>query len=673
VITPSERRAFGFVSATLGLVYLATLAPDVTLWDAGEFASAVESLGIPHPPGTPLFVLIARVWRLGLGFLPTALATNLLAAVSTAVAGGLAALLVARWTRDTTVAVAAGLAFGSMSTVWLNATETEVYSASLLMSTVMTAVGYRAGIERRESRARLGQSAPGLALGRYDLVLAYLFALTPPLHLSAMVAAPASICLATLGRDLRIDATRAIVLVGAAVLATGVGTGGLGVAMAGAAIILSCVLLRRDRSAWLRDAAMLGIVIAIGASVFAFLLLRSRIDPAINQGSPTTAAGVVEVIARRQYDVPGLWPRRAPWWLQVGNLFQYVDWQFALGLDQWIGASWLRTPVTVVFLALGIGGSIWHRRRSQRTWVALLVLVASATFGVVIYLNLKAGPSFGYGVLPADADREARERDYFFALGFAAVGLWVGMGSVAAMRSMSRQTRVPRLAALGPVLAAAPVLLNWRAVDRRREPAASLPNVFARATLAGAPPGAVLFVAGDNDTYPLWYEQVARNIRRDVSIVTVPLLAAGWYRAELSRRAGLYDLADTGRWLGTAREMAAIARHAERRGRSIAVGVALEPDLRSALGAGWTMRGLVYARRGVPVTDSAVSFDTPAIDSARALIRGLFGGPIDADGIEDPAGRYIASLLACLDLAKRVAGGSPADSAALLASRCNFR
>jgi hypothetical protein len=276
-------------------------------------------------------------------------------------------------------------------------------------------------------------------------------------------------------------------------------------------------------------------------------------------------------------------------------------------------------------------------------------------------------------VLPPNADREARERDYFFALGFAAFGLWVGMGCVAAMRSISRRTRLPRLAALGPVLAAAPVVLNWRAVDRRREPAASLPNVFARATLAGAPPGAVLFVAGDNDTYPLWYEQVARNIRRDVSIVTVPLLAAGWYRAELSRRAGLYELADTGRWQGTAREMAAIARHAERRGRSIAVGVALEADLRSALGTGWTMRGLVYARRAVLLTDTTVAFDTPAIDSSRALIRQLLGGPIDAERLEDPAGGYIASLLACPDLAKRLASGSAADSAALLASRCNLR
>jgi len=297
----------------------------------------------------------------------------------------------------------------------------------------------------------------------------------------------------------------------------------------------------------------------------------------------------------------------------------------------------------------------------------------SATFGVVLYLNLKAGPSFGYGVLPPNADHEARERDYFFALGFAAFALWCGMGAVALARRLRRARSGRSLAWVGVVVAALPIALNWRAVDRRREPCASLPNAFARATLESAPPRAVLFVAGDNDTYPLWYAQIALHVRRDVSIVTVPLVPAEWYRAELARRLGLYEPADTARWRGEKRELAAIAERAVRQGRPIAAAVGLEPEIRDALGERWSFAGLLYERLADSTGQRTIEISGAAVDSTAAQVDRLLLGPPAPESVDDPAERYLTSLLTCPILAKRARRGAVSDSTALLASLCNLR
>jgi hypothetical protein len=488
VSAASPRRTALAVGATLLLVYLATLAPGVTLWDAGEFASAVESLGIPHPPGTPLYILIARAWRSALPFTTTAVATNVLAAVCTAASAAIAGALITRWTRDRPAGVAAGLAFGGMSTVWFNATETEVYSASLLLSMLMVWAGDEAGRRRRRSFAESGSQSGAARIDtpdrRHIRLLAFLFAIAPPLHLSALVAAPAAILLATVDDDLRLDGQFALLLGSVALLSVGLGAGSWTTAGAGGVgLILTVITAGYRRAGLARDAAISAALVVLGVSVVAFLVLRSRFDPAINQGNPTTINAAIDVIARRQYDVPGLWPRRAPWWLQLGNVFQYLDWQFALGLDRSVGASWLRTPFTPLFLALAVAGSGAHKRRDARSWSGLVVLVASATVGVAIYLNLRAGPSYGYGVLPPEADREARERDYFFALGFAALGLWIGQGAVRVARSVRAWRHSRRAGWAGVAIAALPIALNWRAANRRQEPGASLPIAFARATL----------------------------------------------------------------------------------------------------------------------------------------------------------------------------------------------
>jgi uncharacterized membrane protein len=122
------------VGVALLVVYGATLAPGITLWDAGEFNAAIGSLGIPHPPGTPLYILMARTWATTFSFLPQAVAVNLLSAVATAIACALLGGLLTRWTADRLAGIAAGISAGTMLAVWQNATETEIYALSMLLA-----------------------------------------------------------------------------------------------------------------------------------------------------------------------------------------------------------------------------------------------------------------------------------------------------------------------------------------------------------------------------------------------------------------------------------------------------------------------------------------------------------------------------------------------------------
>lgn len=522
------RRVALVVLLALAVIYALTLAPGLTWWDAGEFALAADGFGIPHPPGTALYVLLARTWHVALPGLPTVLATTLLSAAASAAGCAALGAWLAWSLRDTRAGVAAGIAAGVMTSVWRNATETEVYAVVLL---AVALVLLAADVAGRTHDAR------------WRLMTVYLMALGYVVHPGVLVAVPAALMLAwpvPAVAPWRADA-------------------------------------EARRATWREPVAALALVL-VALTALLVLWVRAKHDPGLNQGNPVSLDALRDVVARVQYGSSGVWPRQSAWWAQLGMVLQYLDWQFALGASPSNVPTWPRAVLSVLALAVLAHGARWHWQRDRRTAGAVGTLLAVGTVGAALALNFKTGWSFSLGHVLDGVVREARERDYFFAFGFAACGLWYGLGVRAlALRATVRSASRGRVLLAAGVLA--PVLLNWPAVSRRGSDA-RLPRAFAHRVLRDLPPNAVFVATADNELYPLWYVQGAEGVRQDVLVVAEPLLPTGWYRAELARRHGMVVGPD---WPGAAVMRQRVMREASQRGRPVFEAVYADERLLASL------------------------------------------------------------------------------------------
>lgn len=582
--------------------YLSTAAPDLTFWDAAEFMTGAHTLGIPHPPGTPLWILLGKLSALVFSSASPPRAITLLSVWASALAGGVGAWMASRWIGARGAAVAAVMG-GAMYSVWNNATETEVYGVALLASVCMLAVAEYAGRH---------DTAPDQRI-RARGVIAFLAGLAVPLHLSVLVALPATVALAWRGPR---PTVRAMI-------------------------------------SW-------GALLLLGLSAVAVLPMLSARNPQLDSGNPESLRAVIAVLRREQYSVAGLWPRLAPLWLQVGNLFQWADWQVAFGLHPLPTAAVARTALSILWAWLAVLGGRAMWRHDPRVGRAMVLLLVSATLGVVFWLNMRAGPSFGVGVLPPGAGHEARERDYFFVLGFWAWGLMAGAGAASLATTLARRLPAP-VATLPLLVVLVPLLANHPVADRTREPVASLPRIYARLLLDAVPQNGVLLAGGDNDTFPLWYLQQVEDYRADVAIVTVPLLGAEWYRAELAGRKLLAPEAVT-RWPGTDAVLRSVMIRAGEARRPVRVSTLLGRGDRHRLAPamGWALQGLVYAPAPTAPAGTVV-LDDRAIRAQHDQVPGAALAPLPP--ASDPAARTAQELLRCTTIT------SPTDP--LLVSGCN--
>lgn len=510
---PSYRAAAVVTLVTL-VLYLFTLAPSTAMWDTSEYIAAAYTLGLPHPPGNPLFVIIGRVFSILPIATSIAVRINILAAICSAVSAGMWFLVTERvlvgwfperWQRILGGALAA-LIGATAFTVWNQSVVNEkVYTVSLVGLAIISWL-----------MIRWSDDPDGRKADRILVLVAYLCGLGYANHMAGMLAAPA-----------------------------------VGLA----------VLIRRPKTIirWKLLLACVGALV-LGLTPFATQPIRAAHFPAINEGEPTAcrtalaasctfSAGTKDAFMynfnRGQYGKPDLSERQASFPEQIGMYWMYFKWQWIRDAHDQYG--FLQALFAATFLVLGLFGGYVHWQRDRRSFWYFGSLMFTMTLLLIYYLNFKLGASQD----PASPNpHEVRDRDYFFLWSFSAWGVWAALGLVFVWESIAsligaETVKVGRETVAQPTMNAwkmsSPVLLiaivplfaNWHWASRagHRDTAD-----FAKDLLNSVEPYGVLVTVGDNDTFPLWYAQEVEGVRRDVIIANTSLLNTDWYVRQIIRR-----------------------------------------------------------------------------------------------------------------------------------------
>ena len=184
-------------------------------------------------------------------------------------------------------------------------------------------------------------------------------------------------------------------------------------------------------------------------------------------------------------------------------------------------------------LLLGLIGLFWQAWRGQRGirqfWVVFFLFFMTG-LAIVLYLN--------------QTPQQPRERDYAYAGSFYAFAIWCGLG-VLALYDMLKKKLKTNDVALASVLGVACLLVpiqmasqTWDDHDRsgRYTCRDFGQNYLMTLQDKGNP---IIFTNGDNDTFPLWYNQETEGFRTDARVCNLSYLQTDWYIDQMKRPA--YD------------------------------------------------------------------------------------------------------------------------------------
>ena len=293
------------------------MADTVPYWDSGEFIATSYILGVPHPPGSPLYLIIGRVFSMIPFNSDIAFRVNLISPVVSALAVMYLYLstvkLISNYKGKIQTQMDAIIAFGGSlvgaltfaftDSHWFNAVEAEVYG----FSTFFTAIVVWLILHWQERADEKGNE-------RYILIIAYMIGLATGVHLLNLLALP-FIALIIYFRKYKFSYKGFIItaaITGAVYLIINAGiingtpklVDALGltlVILLGLIIfggMVATIVMKRFQYALALTSMVL---ILIGYSSYAMIFIRSGQDPAINENDPSNVSRAIAYMEREQY------------------------------------------------------------------------------------------------------------------------------------------------------------------------------------------------------------------------------------------------------------------------------------------------------------------------------------------------------------------------------------